>query len=55
MLVNETEQLFKYELIVHANDLVIHKKFLQPRINVTKKEESSPNNRLDQMAEQKHR
>ena len=36
-------QLFKYELIVHANDLVIEIKFLQPRRNVTTKEESNLN------------
>ena len=47
-------QLFKYELIVHAHDLVIKIKFLQPRSNVTTKEKSNPN-RLDQMIEQKYR
>ena len=47
-------ELFKYELIVRANDLVIKITFLQPRSNVTAKDESNPN-RLDQMAEQKYR
>lgn len=41
-------RLFKYE---RANDLVIKMKFLQPRSNVTTKEESNPNSR-DQMTEQ---
>lgn len=40
------------ELIVPCNYLVKRIKLLQPRINVTTKEESNPN-RLDQMAEQK--
>ena len=44
-------QFFKYELTVHANDLVIKITFLQPRSNVTTKEETNPN-RLDQMTEQ---
>ena len=43
--------LIKYELTVHANDLVIKIKFLQPRSNVTTKGETNPN-RLDQMTEQ---
>ena len=44
-------QLFKYKLIVHANDLFFKIKFLQVRSNVTTKEESN-SNRLDQMTEQ---
>ena len=41
--------LFKYELLVHANDLVIKIKFLQPSNNVTTKEESN-SNRLYQLS-----
>ena len=43
--------MLKYEIIVHANDLVIKIKFLQPRSNLPTKEESN-SNRLDQMTEQ---
>ena len=37
-------QFFKYELIVHVNDLVIKIKFLQPRSNVTRKRNRIPTN-----------
>ena len=42
-------QLFKKELIVHTNDLVIKIKFLQPSNNVTTKEKSNPS-RLYQLS-----
>ena len=42
-------QLFKKELIVHANDLVIKIKFLQTSNNVTTKEKSNPS-RLYQLS-----
>lgn len=47
-----TIQLFMNDQLVPCNYLVKRIKLLQPRINVTTKEESNPN-RLDQMVEQK--
>ena len=44
-------ELFMYEILVHANDLVIVIKLLQPRSNSTTKEKSDPN-RLDQVTGQ---
>ena len=43
-------ELFKYKLIVHANNLVIKIKFYQLSNNITPKEESNPN-KLNQMTE----